>query len=99
MGPCRRGNGKRHGPVAEKRKYSLAAEIRIAGQLFIRIGYDSLLRCAIYFLRSTSSVRARPIHRIHITILRDILVGASNTFEEVPPVPAGYNFIVCLTHE
>src|SRR5437016_1646670 len=31
------GNGKRHGSIAGKTKYSLATEIRTAGQTFIRI--------------------------------------------------------------
>src|SRR5438309_5407694 len=36
------GYGKRHHPIAVKTKYSLAVELRIAGKLFIRFGYDLL---------------------------------------------------------
>ena len=93
-------NGKRHGPIAGKTKYSFAAEIRIAEQLFIRIGYD--LFAEVRHLLSEGQplqFAQHPSIEIHITILRDILVEHQIPFEEVPPVPAGYNFIVCLTHD
>ncbi len=93
-------NGKRHGPVAGKTKYSLAAEIRIAGQLFIRIGYDLFAEVRHLLSQGQPLQFAHvPSIEIHITILRDILVEHQIPFEEVPPVPAGYNFIVCLTHD
>jgi len=93
-------NGKRHGPVAGKTKYSLAAEIRIAGQLFIRIGYDLFAEVRHLLSEGQPLQFAHvPSIEIHITILRDILVEHQISFEEVPPVPAGYNFIICLTHD
>ena len=93
-------NGKRHGPVAGKTKYSLAAEIRIAGQLFIRIGYDLFAEVRHLLSEGQPLQFAHvPSIEIHITILRDILVEHQIPFEEVPPVPAGYNFIICLTHD
>src|SRR5438067_2619131 len=93
-------NGKRHGPIAGKTKYSFAAEIRIAEQLFIRIGYD--LFAEVRHLLSEGQplqFAQHPSIEIHIAILRDFLVEHQIPFEEVPPVPAGYNFIVCLTHD
>jgi len=93
-------NGKRHGPVTGKTKYSLAVEIRIAGQLFIRIGYDLFAEVRHLLSEGQPLQFAHvPSIEIHITILRDILVEHQIPFEEVPPVPAGYNFIVCLTHD
>jgi hypothetical protein len=92
--------GKRNGPVAGKTKYSLAAEIRIAGQLFIRIGYDLFAEVRHLLSEGQPLQFAHvPSIEIHITILRDILIEHQIPFEEVPPVPAGYNFIVCLTHD
>jgi len=94
------GNGKRHGPVAGKTKYSLATEIRIGGQSFIRIGYDLFGEVWHLLVNGQPAQFAQvPSIEIHITILRDILVEHQIPFEEVPPVPAGYNFIVCLTHD
>ena len=95
-----RRNGTRHGPVAGKTKYSLAAEVRIAGQLFIRIGYDLFAEVRHLLSEGQPLQFAHvPSIEIHITILRDILVEHQIPFDEVPPVPAGYNFIVCLTHD
>jgi len=94
------GNGKRHGPIAGKTKYCLALEIRIDRQTFIRIGYD--LFAEVHHLLSEGQpfqFADVPSIEIHITVLRDILVEHQIPFEEVPPVPAGYNFIVCLTHD
>jgi hypothetical protein len=93
-------NGKRHGPAAGKTKYSLAAEIRVAGQFFIRIGYDLFAEVRRLLSEGQPVQFAHvPSIEIHITILRDILIEHQIQFEEVPPVPAGYNFIVCLTHD
>ncbi len=93
-------NGKRHGPIAGKTKYSFAAEIRIAEQLFIRIGYDLFAEVRHLLSEGQPLQFAHlPSIEIHITILRDILVEHQIPFEEVPPVPAGCNFIVCLTHD
>src|SRR6266853_2521122 len=93
-------NGKRHGPVAGNTKYSLAAQIRVAEQLFIRIGYDLFAEVRHLLSEGQPLQFAHlPSIEIHITILRDILVEHQIPFEEVPPVPAGYNFIICLTHD
>ena len=93
-------NGKQHDAIAGKTKYSLSTEIRIGWQSFIRIGYD--LFAEVRHLLSDGQpfqFAHIPSIEIHITILRDILIEHQIPFEEVPPVPAGYNFIVCLTHD
>ena len=36
---------------------------------------------------------------LHIDLLRGLLVEHNVAFEEVPPVPAGYPFVACLTHD
>jgi hypothetical protein len=93
-------NGKRPGPIAGKTTYSFAAEIRIAEQLFIRIGYDLFAEVRHLLSEGQPLQFAHlPSIEIHITILRDILVEHQIPFEEVPPIPAGYNFIICLTHD
>jgi hypothetical protein len=93
-------NGQRNGPVAGKTKYSLAAEIKGAGQSFIRIGYDLFAEVSHLLCQGQPPQFAHaPSIEIHITILRDILIEHQIPFQEVPPIPAGYNFIVCLTHD
>jgi hypothetical protein len=93
-------NGRRRGPIAGKTKYSLVTEIKIGRQSFIRIGYD-LFAEVRHLLSNGQPLRFAhvPSIEIHIAVLRDILVEHQIRFEEVPPVPAGYNFIVCLTHD
>jgi len=94
------GKGKQHDPIAGKTNYSLATEINIGGQSFIRIGYDLFAEVRhLLFSGQPAQFAQFPSIEIHITILRDILVEHQIPFEEVPPVPAGYNFIVCLTHD
>src|SRR5439155_560809 len=94
------GNGKRHGPIAGKTKYSLATEIRLGGQSFVRIGYDLFAEVRhLLFHGQPAHFAHVPVIEIHITILRDILIEHQIHFEEVPAVPAGHNFIVCLTHD
>jgi hypothetical protein len=94
------GNGKRNDAIARKAKYSLATEIKIGRQSFIRIGYDLFAEVRhLLFHGQPAHFAHIPVIEIHITILRGLLVEHQIPFEEVPPVPAGYNFIVCLTHD
>jgi len=89
-----------HDLVAAKTKSFLAQEVSIGRQSFIRIGYD-LFAEVHHLLSNGQPVQFAhvPSIEIHITILRNILIEHQIPFEEVPPVPAGYNFIVCLTHD
>ena len=93
-------NGKRHDAIAGKTKYSIATEIKVGEQSFIRIGYDLFAEVRhLLFNGQPAEFAQVPVIEIHITIVRNILVEHQIPFEEVPPVPAGYNFIVCLTHD
>ncbi len=70
-----------------------------AGML-IRIGFD--LFAEIRFLLMTGQPVSNadvPTLDWHITLLRDLIVGAGLSVVEIPPVPAGYAFTVCLTHD
>lgn len=86
--------------VTAKTKSSLAREIRIGRQCFVRIGYD-LFAEVQYLLSNGQPVQFAqvPAIEIHITILRNILVEHQISFLEVPAAPVGYNFLVCLTHD
>src|SRR6185437_14449079 len=89
-----------HDPIQRRTRFSLAREVEIGNQFFVRVGYD-LLSEVRYLLRDGQPVQFAnvPSIEIHITILRDLLIEYQIAFDEVPPVPAGYNFIVCLTHD
>ena len=89
-----------HDPIQAKTRFSLAREVGVGGQFFVRVGYN-LFSEVRHLLCNGQPVQfaSVPSIEIHITILRDLLVEHQIAFDEVPPVPVGYNFIVCLTHD
>jgi hypothetical protein len=66
----------------------------------IKIGYD-LFREIEFLISSGQPSRYANIPTIdyHISILRRLILDAGIPVMEIPPVPAGFNFIVCLTHD
>jgi hypothetical protein len=40
-----------------------------------------------------------PTLELHIALLRDLIVQSGVALTEIPPVPDGYTFIACLTHD
>jgi len=89
-----------HNPIQAKTRFSLAREVEVGSQFFVRVGYDlfSEVRHLLCIGQPVQFANV-PSIEIHITILRDLLIEYQIAFDEVPPVPAGYNFIVCLTHD
>jgi hypothetical protein len=89
-----------HDPIQGRTRFSLARAVEIGNQFFVRLGYD-LLSEVCHLLRDGQPVQFAnvPSIEIHITILRDLLIEYQIAFDEVPPVPVGYNFMVCLTHD
>jgi peptidoglycan/xylan/chitin deacetylase (PgdA/CDA1 family) len=73
---------------------------RSGAQTFVRIGYDlfrevhALLTQGQCTLNATSATLD-----LHIAFLRDLIVGCGIPLVEVPPLPDGYPFIACLTHD
>lgn len=66
----------------------------------IRVGYD--LFEEVRHLLTTGQPASNagvPTLDWHITLLRDLIVSAGLSVVEIPPVPAGYAFTVCLTHD
>ena len=67
---------------------------------WIRIGFDLFAEVEHLLRRGQPSQFARiPTIEIHIAILRAVLVQHQIAFDEIPPVPAGCKFMVCLTHD
>jgi hypothetical protein len=86
--------------VLEDSRQPVAAVTRVDGQTFVRVGYD-LFR-EIRFLLTTGQPPAHagiPTLERHIDFLRTCIVGAGIPLVEIPPIPEGYRFIVCLTHD
>lgn len=79
---------------------SVGVVINGKSQKIIRVGFN--LFYEIYFLLSSgqpSDYSCIPTLELHILMLRDMILSAGIPLIEIPPVPAGYDFITCLTHD
>jgi len=66
----------------------------------LRVGYDLFQEVGFLLSVGQPVENARvPAVEIHIAMLRDWIVSAGIPLLEIPPVPAGHSFIVCLTHD
>lgn len=77
-----------------------ALEIASPTQTLVRVGFDLFQEIRHLLSRGQPSVHARiPALELHIALLRDLIINCSIALVEIPPVPAGFNFIACLTHD
>lgn len=75
-------------------------ELYRGNQRVIRIGYD--LFQEVKFLLTVGQPPQNalsPTLDHHISKLREWIVSSGLTLTEIPPSPAGYRFIACLTHD
>ena len=64
----------------------------------VRIGFDLFYEVVFLLSRGQPAKNARfPTLDTHISLLRAIMVTLGIPFVEVPPIPAGYDFMACLT--
>lgn len=70
------------------------------GQRVVRLGYD-LFDEVEYLLEKGQPIDQAlvPTVDIHIGLLRKWIVGEGICLVEIPPVPRGYGFVACLTHD
>jgi hypothetical protein len=69
-------------------------------QVVRRIGYDLFDEVRLLLTQGQPSSNAlTPTLELHIALLRHLLVKSGVSFAEIPPRPAGYDFICCLTHD
>src|SRR5215831_8533125 len=66
----------------------------------IRIGYD-LFEEVRHLLTQGQPVSNAgiPTLDLHIALLRKLILDCGSRLYEIPPVPAGYRLVVCLTHD
>ena len=75
-------------------------EVRESTRQIVRIGYDLFQEVSFLLSKGQPPENAHiPTLEVHISLLRGIMVSAGVSFVEVPPVPAGYDFAACLTHD
>lgn len=77
-----------------------AVEITSDRQTFIRIGFDLFAEIKYLLTLGQPVIFAHiPTLDLHIAFLRDLMTRHSVPLLEIPPVPAGHDFIACLTHD
>ena len=73
---------------------------KVADGSYARVGYDLFEEIRMLLAEGQPvSNAAIPALELHIALLRDLIATSGATLTEVPPVPAGYQFIACLTHD
>ena len=66
----------------------------------MRVGYNLFEEVRFLLTVGQPSANAGvPTLEEHISLLRDWITLAGIPLVEIPPVPSGYNFIACLTHD
>jgi len=77
-----------------------ARECATGGKWLVRLGYDLFSEVRHLLTEGQPASEARmPTLELHISLLRDMILRCSISVVEIPPVPAGYTFIACLTHD
>ena len=79
---------------------SAGLELASADRVCLRLGFD-LFAEVEYLLGRGQPFEHAPIPTLdlQIALLRELIVTHSIPLLEIPPIPAGHKFIVCLTHD
>jgi hypothetical protein len=73
---------------------------RSSDRVLVRIGYDLFSEIGLLLTVGQPPANANiPALELHIAFLRDLITGSGIPLVEIPPVPEGYGFIACLTHD
>jgi len=79
---------------------SIDYQWRDNGRVIWRIGYDLFDEVRYLLTKGQPAQHAlTPTLELHIHFLRNLLIESRVAFVEIPPRPAGYDFICCLTHD
>ena len=89
------------GVLVDEETQQPAVYVDIAGKsIRARIGYDLFSEVRTLLTKGQPPANAGvPALDLHITLLRDLIVASGIPLAEIPPVPEGYPFIACLTHD
>ena len=65
-----------------------------------RIGYNIFSEVRTLLTTGQPSANAQlAALELHIQVLRETIISCGSSLVEIPPVPEGYQFIACLTHD
>jgi len=86
--------------VVQERCHEAADRSHQRAVQVVRIGYDLFGEILTLLTAGQAEENARvPTLELHITLLRELIVASGIQLLEIPPVPAGYRLIACLTHD
>lgn len=70
------------------------------GAQYIRVGYNLFQEIrALLTVGQPPENAGVPTLEMHIAVLRDVIVESGALLVEIPPIPVGFSFIACLTHD
>ena len=82
------------------RRAAMYVANRADGTTVARLGYDLCDEITSLLTRGQPCAHASiPSLELHIAVLRNLIVDSGIRLIEIPPVPNGYRFIACLTHD
>ena len=92
---------KRDGLLADEDSRECAAYLDNSGdRALARIGYDLFSEVrALLTVGQPPAKASLPALELHIAFLRDLITASGIPLAEIPPVPKGYRFVACLTHD
>jgi hypothetical protein len=80
--------------------FGAISQHQVNGTNVVRVGYDLFEEVRALLTSGQPSANAAiPALELHIALLRDLIVTSGIPLAEIPPVPDGYRFIACLTHD
>ena len=86
--------------VDEKSQHAAMHQRQSRGAVVARMGYNLFGEVGTLLTAGQPAAYAGiPTLDLHIALLRDLIVASGVSLVEVPPVPNGYRFIACLTHD
>jgi hypothetical protein len=93
--------GKESGLVADEESQECAAYFqRSKERVVVRIGYDLFREIRTLLTVGQPYTNANiPTLELHIALLRDVITRCGIPVVEIPPVPQGFQFVACLTHD
>ncbi len=84
----------------EECRHAAMHQRQSSGRVVARVGYDLFNEIKILLTSGQPAVYADiSTLDLHIALLRDLIIANEVPLIEVPPVPDGYRFITCLTHD
>jgi len=84
----------------EQSRQSAAVRRRAGGKNVVRIGYSLFHEMRVLLsVGQPLEYAGIPTVEIHIALLRNLIVESGVPLIEVPPIPQGYAFVACLTHD